>query len=94
MDVRFRYRDRTVIAELKVCFGPGTTRSIREALGQLLEYNHYPAREPSETWLIVLDEEPSSDDRRYIDTLCDARTLPVSLGWRSGRGFAFHPRWP
>lgn len=33
VDVRFRHRDRAVIAELKVCFGPGPTRSIREALG-------------------------------------------------------------
>jgi hypothetical protein len=94
IDVRFRFRDRTVIAELKVCFGPGPTRSIREALGQLLEYNHYPAREPSETWLIVLDEEPSPEDRRYIDILRDARALPISVGWRTRSGFAFHPRWP
>ena len=94
VDVRFRFSGRAVIAELKICFGVGPTKSIREALGQLFEYNHYPAREPSETWLIVLDEEPSPDDRRYIDTLREARDLPISLGWRAGRGFAFHPRWP
>lgn len=94
VDIRFCFGDRAVIAELKVCYGVGTTKSIREALGQLLEYNHYPARRPAECWLIVLDEEPSQEDRRYIETLREARALPVKLGWRTGRGFAFQPKWP
>ena len=94
VDVRFTLGDRAVISELKVCFGAGTTRSIREALGQLLEYNHYPARKSAETWLIVIDEEPSQEDKRFIQTLRDSRALPVSVGWRVQNNFKFHPPWP
>ena len=39
VDIRFTAKNLAVLAELKICFGAGTTRSIREALGQLLEYN-------------------------------------------------------
>lgn len=94
IDVRFRLFDRAVLAELKICYGVGPTKAIREALGQLLEYNHYPTRETAESWLIVIDEEPSAADKSFIQTLRDARALPINLGWRTRTGFAFHPRWP
>ncbi len=94
IDIRFRVKGRTLLAELKVCFGAGTTRSIREALGQVLEYNHYPKRVSSDTWMIVLDQEPSTTDRRFIELLREKRQLPIILGWRTSRGFSFHPAWP
>jgi hypothetical protein len=94
VDIRFKMRRLAVLAELKICFGVGTTRSIREALGQLLEYNHYVMRKPADEWLIVLDDEPSESDRRYIGVLRERRTLPITLGWRSKVGFSFHPKWP
>jgi len=94
VDVRFRLHGRAVLAELKICFGVGPTKSIREALGQVLEYNHYPARKTAESWLIVIDEEPSPADKQFIQTLRDARMLPISLGWRTRTGFVFHPQWP
>lgn len=94
VDVRFSLKNVSVIAELKVCYGVNTTRSIREALGQLLEYNHYPSRNAAAEWLIVLDTEPSNLDKRYIDLLRDERSLPVTLGWLTRAGFSFHPQWP
>lgn len=62
VDLRFRLHDRAVIAELKICDGIGTKKSIREALGQLLEYNHYPERTQAKSWLIVIDDEPTQAD--------------------------------
>ena len=94
VDIRFRLKGVSMLAELKICFGVGTTRSIREALGQLLEYNHYPAREVADAWLIVLDEQPSEQDRVYIRTLRDKRSLPITIGWQTSEGFSFHPKWP
>lgn len=93
VDIRFAVKSLTVLAELKICFGVGTTRSIREALGQLLEYNHYPQREVADEWLIVLDDAPSESDRRYINVLREKRSLPITLAWRSNTGFVFHPKW-
>jgi len=94
VDIRFALNSKTFLAELKVCFGAGTTKSIREALGQLLEYNHYPSRLPSDEWMIILDREPSEVDKEFVSELRDKRSLPLTIGWRRSRGFGFHPRWP
>ncbi|MEJ5366645.1 MAG: hypothetical protein WHS86_16240 [Desulfosoma sp.] len=93
-DVIFSFNNQSVLAELKVCYGAGTTKAIREALGQLLEYNHYPARKTADVWLIVLDEKPSKNDQVFIDVLRETRSLPVSVGWQIDDQFLFHPVWP
>lgn len=87
VDVEFSKAGALYRAELKVCEGVGTTKGIREALGQLLEYNHYGLREPAAQWLIVLDRRPSGDDRQYVKTLRGARGLPVLLAWPNGKTF-------
>ncbi len=92
VDVRFTFKKQTVLAELKTCFGVGTTKSIREALGQLFEYNHYPSRDACDLWLIVLDNEPSEHDKRFIEALRRERSLPLTIGWRTKLGFSFHPK--
>jgi hypothetical protein len=94
VDIRFNLAGLAVLAELKICFGVGTTRSIREALGQLLEYNHYSARKAASSWLIVLDQEPLEQDRLYILTLREKLSMPVTIGWSTGEGFLFYPKWP
>jgi hypothetical protein len=94
VDIRFEQANHTMLTELKTCFGVGTRKAIREALGQLLEYNHYPSRETCKQWFIVLDEEPSDDDKRYIEILRKLRSLPLTIGWRTKKGFDFCPAWP
>jgi len=94
VDIRFNLGNLAMLAELKICFGVGTTRSIREAIGQLMEYNHYPMRKMTDEWLIILDGEPSEPDRQYINVLREKRSLPITLGWRNKAGFSFHPKWP
>lgn len=94
IDIQFKVRGQSHIAELKVCFGVDARQSIREALGQLCEYNHYPMRRCADVWLIVLDEAPSESDRTFIETLQDKRGLPLVIGWQSERGFSFAGGWP
>jgi hypothetical protein len=94
IDVRFVRGDETVLAELKVCQGGTTRHAIREALGQLFEYNYYPSRAAAHLWMIVLDMEPSVTDRAYVATLREALQIPLWLAWQNPRGFAFHPAWP
>jgi hypothetical protein len=93
IDVQFRLGDQTVLAELKICFAVGARRAIREALGQLFEYNHYPDRVPSDIWLVVLDVAPSALDKEYVDRLRERHALPIFVGWRVDEGFVFHPHW-
>ena len=94
IDIQFRLWGRSHLAELKVCFGVGPRKSVREALGQLCEYNHYPRRRPADVWLIVLDEEPSEDDITFLENLRETRDLPVVAGWPSDGGFRFGGDWP
>jgi hypothetical protein len=94
IDVRFELNGQTALAELKVCFGVGSTKSIREALGQTLEYNHYPSRRSADHWLLIMDIEPSALDKQFIQILRNDRRLPIVLGWRVRQNFCFFPCWP
>jgi hypothetical protein len=94
VDIRFDINSRKALAELEVSISCGTRRSIREAVGQVLEYNHYPGREAAQDWLVVLDERPSKDDLLYVRCLRDQYSLPIFLGWRLPQGFEFDPMWP
>jgi hypothetical protein len=87
VDVEFKDRQLRCRAELKVCYGMATTMAIREAMGQLLEYNYYDWRTPADRWCIVLDQEPSDEDVKYIGTLSNKKRLPLVLCWKSRDGF-------
>jgi len=92
VDVRFDLGKKSVLAEIKICYGVGTTKSIREALGQLLEYNHYPPRSKAALWMIILNKEPSDMDRKFIGILRDSISLPLTVGWQIEGGFSFYPK--
>jgi hypothetical protein len=90
VDVEFRDGPNFCRAELKVCYGTTPRFAIREALGQLLEYNYYGWRSSSDRWFIVLDSLPSEHDVRYVRTLTSKRRLPLVLCWRSDDGSKTH----
>jgi hypothetical protein len=90
VDVTFTRNGVTQLAELKICYGSNTRAAIREALGQLLEYNHYPPRTEAERWWLVLDQQPRTDDLQYLDTLCDAYHFPLTTAWAKGIAFETH----
>ena len=90
VDIEFRRGDEFCRAELKTCAHVGSRIGIREALGQLLEYNCYhPNRTAADSWWIVLDKQPSDDDIRFMDRLHVERKLPLQLAWWSGSGADF-----
>jgi hypothetical protein len=89
VDVVFKDEELSYRAELKVCSGVGSTKAIREALGQLLEYNFYPGREQADRWVIILDRRVTDDDVEYIGILKEALDLPLCLGWRERGSFIF-----
>jgi hypothetical protein len=89
VDVTFERNGQSYRAELKICYGVGSTKAIREALGQLLEYNFYADRVPADNWVIVLDEKPSRDDIRYLELLRTRFHMPLHLGWQEKDTFVF-----
>jgi hypothetical protein len=82
VDVEFKDGACFCRAELKVCYGVKTTHGIREALGQLLEYNYYGSRTPADQWYIVLDTAPAKGDIAYLRKLTREKLLPLSLCWK------------
>ena len=58
-------------------------QSIREAIGQLLEYAHYPADERATKLFIVGPEPPDDQDKAYMDTLRKTYALPIWFRWFS-----------
>lgn len=89
VDVCFQKNNNTFRAELKICHSVGTTKSIREALGQLFEYNYYLGRKPSDYWVIVLDEKPTKNDIEYLRILNKKLNLPLLLCWQFKSEFKF-----
>ncbi|TQR72330.1 hypothetical protein [Acinetobacter sp. RF14B] len=59
IDLTAKRDDSTYMFELKVVNTPYVRHSIREALGQLLEYNYYPNRKKFNYLNIVLNRKPS-----------------------------------
>ena len=52
-------------------------RCIREALGQLLEYNHYPSRISSDIMYVVGEEPLDKEDKQYMSFLRERYNLPI-----------------
>jgi hypothetical protein len=83
VDIRFSQGNCSLMAELKICYDLNTRQAIREAIGQVLEYNHYPGRTPTDEWWIVLDQEPAPEDKAYIEELREQHAVPLYLGYES-----------
>jgi len=53
-------------------------QSIRKALGQILEYAYFPDTEKAEKLIIIADEEPNEDVKKYLDHIRNKFELPIS----------------
>jgi len=94
IDLIFTHLTMKHIAELKICYGEDTRHAIREALGQLFEYNHYPSYEEADFWWLVLDFEPSENDLDYISVLRERYSIPLTIAWSNGNEFKVYPSVP
>ena len=78
------------MAEFKIAYNGNTKAAVREALGQILEYNHYPGRVTTQAWFLVLDQQPSNEDCKFVEVvanhlgMADFVLLP-SYGSKPGR---------
>lgn len=69
IDLIAKRGNSTYIFELKVVNTPYVRHSIREALGQLLEYNYYPNRKKFNYLNIVLNRKPSEAEIEWCKNL-------------------------
>ena len=51
--------------------------SLREAIGQILEYVHYPSNKNADRMIIVGPNKPDKYDRQYLGYLRDTYHLPI-----------------
>lgn len=58
-------------------------RSIREALGQILEYAHYPTKFRAQKLFIIGLEKPDEQDVAYMKLLRETYRLPIWYRWYS-----------
>lgn len=65
----------TIFFELKTA--QSVKYAIREAIGQLLEYNHYPDTKRADKMIIVTKDEPEDDDIKYLTKLRAEYHIPV-----------------
>jgi hypothetical protein len=91
IDATFELDGSRFLAEFKIAYQGNTKRAIREALGQILEYNHYPPRVSYDQWLLILDTIPCKEDIAFLLLLRETFHLPLTLGWNAGSEFAFEP---
>lgn len=66
---------KTIFFELKT--SKTVKASIREALGQLLEYNHYPDTNKADKLIIVTKHEPDELDVQYLIGLRKKYNIPI-----------------
>jgi hypothetical protein len=83
VDVICDFGGAKYLFELKVCFRAKSRHALREAIGQILEYRYYPGRPAADHLGIVLDSEPSENDRAWLATLNAASTV-IELYWLKG----------
>ncbi len=93
IDATFRIGGQSTLVEFKVAYQYDPKPAIREALGQILEYNHYPDRVTRDQWILVLDCEPAEADRTFLKTL-RKYGIPLSYGWQTQDGFEFSRESP
>lgn len=88
IDYSYIEHGKKTMVEFKIAYGTNTQKAIREAIGQILEYNFYPPRQRHDRWLLVLSVQPTHDDFLYVDRLRTELGLPLDLGWPASDGFA------
>ncbi|APE03094.1 hypothetical protein BM526_15300 [Alteromonas mediterranea] len=91
IDVIFKLNNKTIFSELKTISGSSTKRAIREALGQILDYQYYNQTHKADELWIVVNDECSDKDVLFIKTLIDKHKLPLRLVWEKNKGFTSFP---
>ncbi len=95
IDVEFKLGKERVCVELKTKAEGDVKNQIRNAIGQLIEYNYYPGRETADQWIIVTDSRPTKKDLSFVDNLQEILPKSLTLIWgKNDTDFVCYPDWP
>jgi hypothetical protein len=72
------------MVEIKANPAEPTHVAIRNALGQILEYNLYPGRQAKDFWIILVANEPSRGDREFLRVVNSRLAARIGLVWFDG----------
>jgi hypothetical protein len=75
VDIKFQVNDTVTFIEIKMELT--VKRCIRLALGQLLEYTHYPSETRAQKLIVVGDAFPKIEDVTYLKQLRTIYNIPV-----------------
>jgi hypothetical protein len=75
VDVAVETPDGLLFCEIKVA--PDVRAAVRAAIGQLMEYTHWPNDCRAKKWWIVSEASPSSEAIAYLKCLRSRYGLPV-----------------
>lgn len=92
IDVLFKMNRKNILSELKTVSGSSTKRVIREALGQILDYQYYHNSDEADELWIVVNDECTELDVRFVKQLRERHKLPLRLVWTKNQGFASFPK--
>ncbi len=90
IDLQFSHRGVTYMVEAKIIYGTSPKYGIREALGQIFEYNFYDSYIEKERWIILINKPPEPEDILYVETLVKRWGFPLILSWKDGKAFQFN----
>ena len=78
--------NNNIFIEVKTCLT--VKQCIRDALGQLLEYSHYPNDNKAKELWIVGDVKPTDSDVRYLNNLRSRYHLPLKyMRWNWAQNY-------
>lgn len=85
VDISVTDGSRTTFYEVKI--ENTAKKCIRNSIGQVLEYAHYPNVSKADRFIVVGDAPPSNEDSIYLKTIRDRYGIPISYGlfnWNTG----------
>lgn len=75
VDLILKNNQTTIFIEIKTHLT--AKRCVRDAIGQLLEYSHYPSLSKAQELLVVGDAKPNQDDVLYLNILRNTYNIPI-----------------
>ena len=75
VDVAVDTDSGALFCEIKVA--PDVRAAVREAVGQLLEYSHWPTDCRAKKWWVVSEGLPSTEELAYLQVLRSRYGLPI-----------------
>lgn len=79
VDVALETERGFIFCEIKIA--PHARAAMRQAVGQLIEYSHWPAAARATTWWVISESRPTGDELSYLKYLREKYGIPMYYRW-------------